>query len=81
MEIFIDCYGVTERLAGGPEHRLQLTPGAVIADALALLAGRGPDLARVLPSCACAVGDAIVPRSRPLTAGERLALLPPVSGG
>ena len=81
MDIFIDCYGVTERLAGGPSHVLRLTPGAAIADALAVLAARWPDLAQVLPGCACAVGDRVVPQTRRLAPGERLALLPPVSGG
>ena len=81
MEIVIDCYGVTERLAGGPQHPLTLRPGAVVDDALAVLASRWPDLGRVLPGCACAIGDAVVPRSRVLTPGARLALLPPVSGG
>lgn len=81
MEIFVDCYGVTERLAGGPQHSLSLQPGAAIGDALALLAARWPELAKVLPACACAVGDSIAPQSRRLAPGERLALLPPVSGG
>jgi molybdopterin converting factor small subunit len=81
MEIFLDCYGVTARLAGGPQHCLRLVPGAAIGDALAQAARRWPDLARVLPDCACAIGDRVVPRTRPLAAGERLALLPPVSGG
>lgn len=81
MEVLIDCYGVTERLAGGSAHALRLAPGANIADALATLAARSTDLARVLPGCACAIGDAIVPRTRALAAGERIALLPPVSGG
>jgi molybdopterin converting factor small subunit len=81
MEIFVECYGVTARLAGGCAHSLTVSPGAVIDDALAALASRWPDLARVLPGCACAIGDAVVPRSRALTPGARLALLPPVSGG
>lgn len=81
MDVLIDCYGVTERLAGGPAHALRLPAGASIADALAALAARSVDLARVLPGCACAIGDAIVPRTRALAGGERIALLPPVSGG
>jgi molybdopterin converting factor small subunit len=81
MDIVIDCYGVTGRLAGGAQHTLTLRPGAVIEDALAALASRWPDLARVLPGCACAIGDTVVPRSRALAPGARLALLPPVSGG
>ena len=81
MDITVDFYGVTERLAGGPEHVFTLTPGAHIGDLLHLLAQRWPELERVLPGCACAVGDAVVPRTQPLQPGQRLALLPPVSGG
>lgn len=81
MEVVIDCYGVTARLAGGAAHALRLAPGARIKDALELLAARSADLARLLPNCACAIGDAVVPRTRVLDPGERVALLPPVSGG
>ena len=81
MEIMIDCYGVTARLTGGAELMLGLPPGARVGDALDALATRWPDLAKVLPGCACAVGDAVVSRDRALRADERLALLPPVSGG
>lgn len=81
MEVIVDCYGVTARLAGGAERRVALPPGARVLDLLEALAGRWPELRPVLPGCACAVGDAVVPRTRPLSAGERLALLPPVSGG
>lgn len=81
MEIIVDCHGVTARLAGGPEHVIGLPPGACVVDVLDVLAARWPDLAGVLPGCACAVGDTVVPRTRRLASGERLALLPPVSGG
>lgn len=81
MDITVDCHGVTERLAGGPEHVVALPPGARILDLLELLARRSPELAAILPGCACAMGDSVVSRTRPLAAGERLALLPPVSGG
>jgi molybdopterin synthase sulfur carrier subunit len=81
LDIIVDCYGVTERLAGGPEHVIAVQPGARIHDLLAALTRRWPELGPVLPACACAVGDAVVPRTHVLSAGERLALLPPVSGG
>lgn len=81
MEITVDCYGVTARLAGGPAHVIGVPPGARIVDLLGAMATRWPELAGVLPGCACAVDDAVVPRTRPLADGDRLALLPPVSGG
>lgn len=81
MQITVDCYGVTARLAGGAEQRIALEPGARILDALDVLGRRAPDLRTLLPSCACAIGDHVVPRAHVLQPGERLALLPPVSGG
>lgn len=80
MDVHVECFGAAARLAGR-EHRLRLEPGASIAEALAALLLLQPALAAIMPSCACAVGDRIVQRNRPLAAGERLALLPPVSGG
>ena len=81
MDITVDFYGVTQRLAGGTEHVVTLFPGARISDLLDALALRWPDLGAILPGCACAVGDSVVSRLHHLAPGERLALLPPVSGG
>lgn len=81
MDITIECHGLAARLAGGAAHALSVDAGARVGDALALLALRSSELARLLPSCACAIGDAIVPRTHRLAAGARVALLPPVSGG
>lgn len=81
MEITVECHGVTARLAGGPQHALQVRNGASLHELLAELGARWPELGGVLPACACAVGDTVVPRTTPLVAGQRVALLPPVSGG
>jgi molybdopterin converting factor small subunit len=81
MDIIVECYGVTARLAGGVQHLFPIAPGARVQDLLDALALRWPELGAVLPGCACAVGDTVVSRARPLGAGERVALLPPVSGG
>jgi molybdopterin converting factor small subunit len=81
MQIVVECHGVAARLAGGLEHALRVAPGAAVGDALTELAIRWPALAPILPDCACAIGDTVVPRNRRLAPGERLALLPPVSGG
>lgn len=81
MDIKVECYGITARLAGAAALALKLEPGSNVADALRALASAWPQLAEMLPSCACAVGDRLVHPSRVLAGGERLALLPPVSGG
>lgn len=79
--VAFEFYGVLRRLAGSSTWRMTIAAGSTVADALALLARHQPALAPELPRCACAVGDAIVPRTRVLSAGEHMALLPPVSGG
>jgi sulfur-carrier protein len=79
--VSIELHGVLTRLAGGFTLTLELASGSTVGAALAALATRRPELAGMLPNCACAIDDAIVPRSRALTPGARLALLPPVSGG
>ena len=79
--IAFDLFGVLGRLAGATSLGVGVPPGTTVEQALAALAQLQPALAPELPRCACAIGDTVVPRTRPLAAGERLALLPPVSGG
>ena len=50
-------------------------------DALQRLVERYPELAVRRETLAVAIGDEIVPPSRKLIDGERIALIPPVSGG
>lgn len=77
----IDLFGVLTRLAGAPSITLPVRAGGTVADALALLAAARPGTGAVLAQCACAVGDRLVARTHAVGDGERLALLPPVSGG
>jgi molybdopterin converting factor small subunit len=46
-----------------------------------LVATYGPDLGRVLSTCAVWVNGQPAPPSRVLCAGDEVAVLPPVSGG
>lgn len=80
MQIEVQFWGVTERLAGGPSRRIVLPERATVADAVAALAqDRG--LAGELARCAYAVGDDMVDLQHPLRDGDQVAVLPPVSGG
>ncbi|MDP9142302.1 MAG: MoaD/ThiS family protein [Pseudomonadota bacterium] len=74
MQIAVQCYGVTSRLAGASSLMLQLAESSALAD-------RYQALAPTLPRCACALGDVIVKRTAMLNDGDELALLPPVAGG
>jgi molybdopterin converting factor small subunit len=55
--------------------------GTVAQLAGALVATYGPDLERVLCTCAIWVNGEPVPSSYVLRAGDEVAVLPPVSGG
>jgi len=56
--------------------------GKTVAQLTGDLVGRyGPDLGRVLSTCAIWVNGEPVPPSRVLCAGDEVAVLPPVSGG
>jgi molybdopterin converting factor subunit 1 len=68
-------------LAGTGEIDLDVSVGGRVADLRRLLAERLPNLANLLPHCAVAVNDEYAADEAVLGAGDRVALLPPVSGG
>lgn len=81
MNVFIECCGATQRWCGAPTIDLDLGDGATVGDLLGVLAARFPDLAARRDTLAVASGDDVVRAAHVLRPGERLALIPPVSGG
>ena len=82
IAVVVECCGVLEELCGGPEYRLRLPHIPIsVAELIERLAAEQPAAREMLGRTACAVGDHIVSRERLLQRGERLVLLPPVSGG
>lgn len=82
MQIVLECYGIFESLCGTAELRLDLVADeADVAAALRALAARVPATEPHLARTAVARGDALVAREEALRPGDRLALIPPVSGG
>ena len=81
MQVTIEFFGVLRQLAGATHLELALAPDSPVADALAQIAQRYPGLAGRLHDTACAIGDSLVRRDALLSEGQRLALIPPVSGG
>lgn len=80
--IVFELFANLERLAGASTCQVDAPDDTnTVADALALLAIRRPELAASLDRCACVSGDTIVRRADPLPVDGRLALLPPVAGG
>lgn len=82
MQIVLECYGVFESLCGGAELRLDVeADNPDVAAALEALAARVPAAEPHLVRTAVARGDTLIAREDALQAGDRLALIPPVSGG
>ena len=82
MRVMVECHGPLADLCGGLEQAVEgLMPGADVAEVLAALAARVPDIAETLRYTAVARGDVLVSRAEPVWDGDRLALIPPVSGG
>ncbi|HEX2232269.1 MAG TPA: molybdenum cofactor biosynthesis protein MoaE [Thermoleophilaceae bacterium] len=76
MEVTVRLFAMLRERAGAPELVLDLPDGACVGDALAQLS----DLAAGLP-LVMAVNREYAGEDEPLSAGDELALIPPVSGG
>lgn len=81
MQISIEFHGVLRRLAGMENTLLVVSDAALVSEVLATLENKLPNLSEMLEVTACAVGDALVHRNSSLSDGDRLVLIPPVSGG
>jgi molybdopterin converting factor small subunit len=81
MRITVECYGASQRWCGAELISLDLAQSATVHDALRHLGERYPELAARRETLAVAIGEEVVPGSRALVDGERMALIPPVSGG
>jgi molybdopterin converting factor small subunit len=68
-------------LAGTGELELDLPGPATAADAVAALRGRDASCARIPAAPVVAVNQTYAPLDAPLSAGDEIALLPPVAGG
>ena len=77
----IHCLGIMQSKTGSALVEIDWPADNQIDTALADFSQQWPTAAGELGRCACAIGDAIVPRSYQLQAGDELVLLPPVGGG
>lgn len=80
IKISVECYGVLRELCGA-QITLPLPAGGTVEDLLQKLGDEFPATWVHLPGLACAQGDALVSRHFELKDEDRVALLPPVSGG
>jgi len=82
MRVNVKLFAILRERAGGTsELVIHLRPGATVADAAETLIEKFPDLSPFLSRIAFAVNQSYSKRETPLSEGDELALIPPVSGG
>lgn len=80
LSVRVRLFGIFRELAGEGEREASLPAGATAADLVAALRGSGGlDFLPERP--AVAVNREYVDLERPLSSGDEVALIPPVSGG
>lgn len=81
MKVDVECFGASARWCGAECLTLELVPGSTVHDAFEALADRYPEFADRRDRIAAAVDDTIAAPTQRLVDGDRIALIPPVSGG
>jgi molybdopterin converting factor subunit 1 len=81
MRVTILYFAHLRERRGAASDLLDLPPGGDVAMALATIAKLHPGIAAQLPHAQVAVNLALVAATTPLSDGDELALIPPVSGG
>jgi molybdopterin converting factor small subunit len=81
ITIRLTFYGPAATLAGERTLAVEVAAGATVGVLLEALAALRPALAPLLPRCAAALNGSLVAAGSLLADGDRLDLLPPVSGG
>jgi molybdopterin converting factor small subunit len=81
MRIVVSLFGPAATLAGMREAELELEQGSVAGLEVALAARFGPQIAALAARSRVARGAELLAHDAELVDGDRLALLPPVSGG
>ena len=81
MHVEVLLFAQLRDLAGTDRLRLELGVGSNAQAALDAVLERHPALRAALPSLRLAVNEEFADASRGLAPGDRLALIPPVSGG
>jgi molybdopterin synthase catalytic subunit len=80
MRLQVLCFGRLRELFG-PEAMVEIPSPATVADLWQLLCAKYPALSPYDGAVAIAVNQAFASSTTPLSSGDEVALLPPVSGG
>jgi len=81
VKITVQFFSFLRQLTGQSEVTLNLPDGSTVADALAQLHGKFPQLKEVEKTTLIAIGVEFATRSSRLHDGDILSLMPPLQGG
>jgi molybdopterin converting factor subunit 1 len=81
MNVTVKLFAAARELAGQSEAQLELPPGADVAELRQALNDQLPSLAPLTSRSLIALNAEYAPDNAPITEGDELALIPPVSGG
>mmetsp|Transcript_39503 Transcript_39503/g.86796 ORF Transcript_39503/g.86796 Transcript_39503/m.86796 type:complete len:81 (+) Transcript_39503:205-447(+) len=74
-------FASTKEVVGAAEIHIEAAECADTHQLRAVLLERYPDLAELLPQCAIACNNVYTSAVHPISSGDEVAVLPPVSGG
>jgi len=81
VRVSVRLFAGLHDLVGHREVELELLEGATVADLREQLVSQYPAVAPLMSTLVCAVNEEYVPNEYRLSPGDRVALIPPVSGG
>jgi molybdopterin converting factor subunit 1 len=81
MNVTVKLFAAARELAGSSEVHIELAPGADVAELRQALAETHPALAPLTARSLIALNAEYAADNTPITEGNDLALIPPVSGG
>ena len=81
VSVQVRYFAILRERTGREAEAFELPAGATVREARAAIAARHPEIVPLLSRIAIAVNRAVVAESHPLSPGDEVALLPPVSGG
>jgi molybdopterin converting factor subunit 1 len=81
MKVSVKLFAAARDIAGLAEADLAISPGATVANVKAQLSSRFPQLQPLLERSLVAVNSEYAADASPVSDGDEVALIPPVSGG
>lgn len=79
--IHVRLFAGLHQMIGSREIDVAVAQGATVEDLYAAVTRTHPHVEALLRTTVCAIDEEYVPRTHVLHDGDRVALIPPVSGG